>query len=181
MASSLPKCEGLVIELGGGTGAITRALLQTRLKPDQLIVVERDPYFYRYLKQRFPDVNVLCGDAMHLKSLLNGSLDKFPVRAVVSGLPLLSMNAKEQKQLLEHALSLTEGKGTFIQFSYALTSPLKKSVAKELQLVSQCVAHVWRNVPPAKVWVYRNRYLDNYLPENRRSAMLAGVDHHNSF
>jgi phosphatidylethanolamine/phosphatidyl-N-methylethanolamine N-methyltransferase len=67
------------------------------------------------------------------------------------------MKAPTQKQLLEQSMYLTGGKGPFVQFSYGLTSPLKKSVEKELGLVSHCVAQVWRNVPPAKVWRYEQK------------------------
>lgn len=168
MACSLPQCDGMVVELGGGTGSITMALLQTGLKPDNLIVIERDPYFYRYLKKCFPEVNVLCGDALHLKAMLNGLFDNVPIRAVVSGLPLLSMNAETQKQLLGQSFSLIDERGIFIQFSYSLMSPLKKRIEKELGLESRCIGYIWRNIPPAKIWVYRSKSVsfcasqDNY-------------------
>jgi phosphatidylethanolamine/phosphatidyl-N-methylethanolamine N-methyltransferase len=154
MASGLPDNEGLVIELGGGTGPITHALLEAGVRPDHLVVIERDPHFHRYLQQRFPGINVVCGDALRLTSLMESLSAKTPTRAVVSGLPLLSMNAVTQKQLLKQSMYLTGGKGPFIQFSYSLSSPVKKTVEKELGLVSHCVAQVWRNVPPAKVWMY---------------------------
>jgi phosphatidylethanolamine/phosphatidyl-N-methylethanolamine N-methyltransferase len=154
MASCLPDREGLVIELGGGTGPITYALLEAGVRADHLVVVERDPHFHRYLQQRFPGINVVCGDALHLTSLIEGLSSKTPTCAVVSGLPLLSMNALTQKRLLQQSMDLTLGKGPFIQFSYSPTSPVKKTVEKELGLVSHCVAQVWRNVPPAKVWMY---------------------------
>ena len=154
MASSLPDKEGLVVELGGGTGPITYALLEAGVRPDQLVVIERDPHFHRYLQKRFPGINVVCGDALRLKSLTEVLSANTATRAVVSGLPLLSMKAFTQKQLLEQSMFLTGGKGPFIQFSYGLTSPVKKAVEKELGLVSHCVAQVWRNVPPAKVWTY---------------------------
>jgi phospholipid N-methyltransferase len=64
MASGLPDNEGLVIELGGGTGPITHALLEAGVRPDHLVVIERDPHFHRYLQQRFPGINVVCGDAL---------------------------------------------------------------------------------------------------------------------
>ena len=154
MASGLPDKEGLVIELGGGTGPITHALLDAGVRPDHLVVIERDPHFHRYLQKRFPDINVLCGDALQLTSLVEGLSAKTSTCAVVSGLPLLSMNAHTQKQLLQQSMHLTQGKGPFIQFSYSPSSPLKKTVERELGLASRCVAQVWRNVPPAKVWMY---------------------------
>lgn len=154
MASCLPDREGLVIELGGGTGPITKALLRSVSNPEHLVVVERDAHFYQYLKSRFPGVSVVNGDALHLAQLLKTAAPALPVRAVVSGLPLLSMTAAVQRQLIEQALMVAGVGGRFIQFSYGLTSPLKKSIEKDLRLSVRCAATVWRNVPPAKVWIY---------------------------
>ncbi|MGH6882786.1 MAG: hypothetical protein ACREFM_17835, partial [Hypericibacter sp.] len=35
--------KGPVVELGGGTGVITRGLIETGIAPEDLIVIERDP------------------------------------------------------------------------------------------------------------------------------------------
>lgn len=154
MAAALPPGDGLVVELGGGTGPITRALLDTGLDADRLAVIERDPQFCRHLKRRFAAARVLCGDAVDLQALVRGLESALPVRAIVSGLPLLTMSPTIQRTLLEQALALTHGLGPFIQFSYGLGSPLKSSVQAALGLSARCAAQVWRNVPPAKVWVY---------------------------
>ena len=37
-----PHAPGVVVELGGGTGSITRAVLKTGIAPKDLIVVERE-------------------------------------------------------------------------------------------------------------------------------------------
>lgn len=161
MAATLPPGDGLVVELGGGTGPITQALLDTGLDANQLAVIERDPHFCRYLKQRFGVARLICGDAFHLQTLINGQVDDPPVRAVVSGLPLLTMSPLLQRQLLAQALALTHGLGPFIQFSYAWGSPLKSSVQASLGLSARCAANVWRNLPPAKVWVYEARHADD--------------------
>ena len=154
MAANLPDGDGPVIELGGGTGKITRALLDAGVSPDQLVVVERDLHFYNYMKQRFPQVTVIQGDACELTSLLKDLQIKTPARAVVSGLPLLAMDADTQKKIVEQSLSLTRQHGVLIQFSYGLFSPVKNSVQVELGLKSRCVGQVWKNIPPAKVWTY---------------------------
>lgn len=154
MAAHLPDGDGLVIELGGGTGKITRALLDAGVSPDHLIVVERDPHFYRYMKQHFPQVTVILGDACELTRLLKDRQIKTPVRAVVSGLPLLAMDTGTQKKIVEQSLALTKPQGGLIQFSYGLFSPVKNSVQMELALKPRCVAQVWKNIPPAKVWTY---------------------------
>lgn len=155
MASSLPDGEGLVIELGGGTGPITHALLEAGVRPEHLVVVERDPHFCSYLRHRFPGITVLCGDALQLTSLMQSMGTDMPIRAVVSCLPLLAMNATAQERLLEQSMNLINDQGSFIQFSYSLASPLKRAVKNKLRLAPRCVAQVLRNIPPAKVWVYQ--------------------------
>jgi phosphatidylethanolamine/phosphatidyl-N-methylethanolamine N-methyltransferase len=170
MASGLPQHEGLVIELGAGTGPITYALLQAGVSAGELVVIERDSHFCRHLTQRFPGITVLRGDALQMVSLVEALSTGRPVRAVVSSLPLLSMNAEVQKRLLQQAMQLTRGKGPLIQFSYRLTSPLRKSVESELGLVPRCVAQVWRNVPPAKVWTFESAVTGSPYLEQRVEA-----------
>jgi phosphatidylethanolamine/phosphatidyl-N-methylethanolamine N-methyltransferase len=175
MAAALPPGDGLVVELGGGTGPITQALLDTGLDADRLAVIERDPHFCRYLEQRFGAARLICGDAFHLQTLIRERVGGMPVRAVVSGLPLLTMPVRAvvsglplltmspllQRQLLAQALALMHGLGPFIQFSYGWGSPLKSSVQASLGLSARCAVHVWRNVPPAKVWLYEARHADD--------------------
>ncbi len=57
MAQQVPLDEpGLVIELGGGTGAITQALLTAGVAPANLLVLEYSRPFVQRLRQRFGDV-----------------------------------------------------------------------------------------------------------------------------
>lgn len=166
IAAALPPGGGLVVELGGGTGSITQALLNTGLDADCLAVIERDPGFFQYLEQRFGAVRLILGDAFHLQTLVRELACVMPIRAVVSGLPLLTMSPALQRHLLVQALEVTQGLGPFIQFSYGLGSPLRSSVRTSLRLSARCAAQVWRNVPPAKVWVY----------ETQQTAMLRASD-----
>ena len=50
--------DGPVVELGGGTGPITAALLEVGIPPGQLYVIEREPQLHRHLQLRFPGVHV---------------------------------------------------------------------------------------------------------------------------
>ena len=53
MASRVPADrDGLVVELGGGTGAVTAALLKHGVPPWKLVVVERSPTLVHHLRQR---------------------------------------------------------------------------------------------------------------------------------
>ena len=64
MASVIDTDSGLpVLELGPGTGVITKAILARGVKPENLFAVEYSPEFVRHLKRHFPSVNVIAGDA----------------------------------------------------------------------------------------------------------------------
>src|SRR3546814_15324038 len=67
---------GAVIELGGGTGNVTAALLEAGVPPQDIAVVERDPVFARVIAARFPQVRVLQGDASELRRLLRRSAER---------------------------------------------------------------------------------------------------------
>src|SRR3990170_1636830 len=63
MARQVPRGPGYVVELGGGTGSVTKAILKAGTPPEKLIVVERDPTLHKLLQERYPGVKVLLGDA----------------------------------------------------------------------------------------------------------------------
>src|SRR5271165_6980183 len=49
---------GMVLELGGGTGSVTRALLAAGCPPERLVVIERETALARVLRRRFPAARV---------------------------------------------------------------------------------------------------------------------------
>src|SRR5581483_7709712 len=79
-----------VIELGGGTGSVTRALLEAGIAPERLVVVEKDERLYRLLRARFPELRIVKGDARRRRRLL-APLGIGKAAAVVSSLPLISL------------------------------------------------------------------------------------------
>jgi phosphatidylethanolamine/phosphatidyl-N-methylethanolamine N-methyltransferase len=140
-----------VIELGGGTGSVTKALLEAGLPVDRLIVVERDVRLYKMLRRRFPQLRIVLGDARHLVDLLH-PLGIDAVSAVVSSLPLVAMPKMMRRQIIDQSFALLGEAGRFIQYTYSLTSPLAR---REFGLRGRVAARVWLNFPPASVWNYR--------------------------
>ena len=114
---------GTVVELGGGTGAITAALLDAGVPREQLIVLEREPELHRHLTERFPDLTVLEADAAHLTRSLR-QLEIEAVGAVVSSLPMLSIPARIQQLILRQSFDLLGTDGAFIQYTYGLRAPV---------------------------------------------------------
>ncbi len=151
-----PSRPGLVVELGGGTGAITEALLDRGVAPSRLVIVERHPRLHRLLQQRFPAATVLQGDAAHLRQLL-AAHGLRGVRAVVSGLPLLAMGETQQRAIVVASMGVLSPGGRFVQFSYGPACPVPEKLRKELGVRARSVANILLNLPPARVWVMASR------------------------
>ena len=90
-----PEMPGPVIELGSGTGAVTKALVERGIEPSRLVLVEFNPSFCRLLRTRYPEATVIQGDAYRIQHLLGGLLQE-PAAAVVSGLPLQTKPFKQR-------------------------------------------------------------------------------------
>jgi phosphatidylethanolamine/phosphatidyl-N-methylethanolamine N-methyltransferase len=145
--------HGLVVELGPGTGPVTRALLEASLPPERLVLVEYDAAFCRLLKQRFAHVSVVQGDAYDLP----GTLARFagqPIAAVVSSLPLLNQPPPRRTRLIADAFALMGPSGVFVQFTYGLMSPIPREACAGLYSAARSKP-ILLNLPPAFVWTYR--------------------------
>jgi phosphatidylethanolamine/phosphatidyl-N-methylethanolamine N-methyltransferase len=146
-----PEADGPVIELGPGTGPVTEALVQQGVDPERLVLVEFNPTFCRLLRARYPAATVVQGDAYSLERLLGGLLLQ-PAAAVVSGLPLFTKPMKTRLRLLRDAFSLMAPTAPFVQFTYAVVSPIPKALHG---VSAEASERIWMNLPPARVWVYR--------------------------
>ena len=168
----LPDGTRRVIELGGGTGAITRALLAFGIADPDLLVLEVNVALHAQLAHAFPRACVLSGDAAELPRLAReaGYLDAGPADAVVSGLGLLAMEREAQSRILRAAFACLQPDGAFVQFTYGPMSPVGDELRAELGLVARHGAFVLRNVPPATVWVYRRNRARSIKP--RRTENL---------
>jgi len=141
---------GPIVELGGGTGSVTRALLEAGIAPERLIVVERDRKLHGLLAERFPALKVLHGDAGHLRRLL-APLGIKEAAAVVSSLPLISMPRHTRTRIIAESFALLGQGRPFVQFTYGPVSPIAR---REMGLAGKLAARVWANLPPASVWRY---------------------------
>ena len=146
-----PRATGPIVELGPGTGPVTEALVERGIDPARLTLVEYDPEFCRLLQKRFPGANVVQGDAYNLRQTLDGVLRE-PAAAFVSGLPLFNKPLKMRLDLLDQAFALMQPDAPFVQFTYNAISPIPRSHGR---VRAEASGRVWRNIPPARVWVYR--------------------------
>lgn len=142
---------GLIVELGPGTGAVTQAMLDRGVAPERLVLIEYSPDFCALLRERFPGVNVVNGNAYALGELME-ELGNPPIASVISGLPLFTRPLPERQALLREAMRMMAPGAPFIQFSYALVPPVKRVIGTTISNTRWVVA----NLPPARVWLYRS-------------------------
>lgn len=149
------QAPGIVVELGGGTGKVTEALLDAGVPVGSLIVVECEPALCEVLAARLPQVRLLCADARDLQPLLTQHGITEPVKAVVSGLPLLCLKRDDCQRILSAAFDIMGEGGDFVQFTYGPASPVPREVCQRLGIRGRRARWIVSNLPPASVWHYR--------------------------
>lgn len=143
-----------IVELGAGTGTLTRRLIQNGIPKDRLYIVELDPELYAFLEESMPDANVIQGNACDLEKLLPPECIG-RVSTIVSGMPISTMPYKIQKNIFDSAFKVLAPEGDIIQYSYRHTSPVP---AERLGLLKEKVGITFRNIPPATVWRFKNDF-----------------------
>ncbi len=155
----------VVVELGPGTGAITRALLGLMPSHSSLIAFELNPRFCRYLRRTLTDPRLV---------VLNASAEKVgwhlsqlgcrQVNAVVSSLGLSLMSDKQRKTILGELLPYLDEDSTFTQYHYlgagfgdVVSRGWERDRCSVPRLLRQYFRSVytktvWRNLPPAVVF-----------------------------
>ncbi len=150
VTSEISPARGPVIELGAGTGAVTRALLDRGVPEQQLALIESDPQLARLLRSRFPAAQVLDIPAQRLRHV--DPFDGNAAASIISGLPLLSMRKREVMSVLHGAFSRLEHGGAFYQFTYGPRCPVPAAILRRLGLRAKRMGWVVNNLPPAAVY-----------------------------
>lgn len=145
--------RGNVVEVGGGTGVITRELLEAGLAPERLVVVELDPELAAYLHRKFPGVRVLAADAGRLPELLPPAWHG-RAGTVINGVPMTVLSLAAQRQLIDAMFAVLGPKGRYLEYTYSLFSPLP---ARRLGLTGRRLGITFGNFPPASLWSYMRR------------------------
>jgi phosphatidylethanolamine/phosphatidyl-N-methylethanolamine N-methyltransferase len=149
----------VVVELGPGTGAVSAAIDQ-RLPPrSRHLAVELDAAMVEYLGRTRPGMEVVHGDARNLGKLL-AERDVTHVDAVVCGLPWALFDEPTQHAVLTEVGDAIGPTGAFSTFAYVsgMALPAARRFRRTLRARFEEVivsATVWRNVPPAFVYVCR--------------------------
>jgi len=148
-----------VVELGPGTGAVSEVIAARLPAGSRHLAVELDAEMVAFLARSHPGLEVVHGDARQLGSLLaergTGGVD-----AVICGLPWALFDLETQRAVLGEVSTAIGTTGAFTTFAYlhGMTLSAARRFRRTLRetfdevLVSSTV---WRNVPPAFVYVCR--------------------------
>jgi phosphatidylethanolamine/phosphatidyl-N-methylethanolamine N-methyltransferase len=146
--------SSVLVELGAGTGPITRVLAEKARPGCRVLVLERDPDFCRLLRERFgarPDFEIIEGDARDLAGMLSvrgiGQADH-----IVSGLPVPSFPRQLQQELFRVVGHVLKEEGTYNQITELpwVYLGLYRRFFEDVQFVFEP-----RNLPPAGAYFCR--------------------------
>lgn len=140
-----------VVEIGAGTGSLTKGLLDAGVDPSRLILIELNSNLAQVLQKKYPHIMTIHGDAQYLKDLLPSKVVN-NLAAVVSGLPFVSLPKKVSETILNEVSNLLPPAGCLLQFSYL---PRKSPIdGRKFSFKAKRLGRALVNIPPATVWAY---------------------------
>lgn len=152
MASVVRPTSGLpVLELGPGTGVITKAILEAGVAPGNLWSIEYSEDFVRHLRRDYPGVNIVHGDAFDLDRTLGDKRDAV-FDSIISGVPLLNFPVVQRVRYIEDLLGRIPQGRPIVQLTYGPRSPVPPGRGN---YVVEHFDFIIRNLPPTQLWIYR--------------------------
>ena len=137
-----------IVELGAGTGCVTRALLDRMSPTCELTCVEVDEEFVELCARiDDPRLTVYHACATELKGVLSRS-GILGADYIVSSVPLSILDEDVADEILEVAQSCLRPRGKFLQYQYS-PAYLRKLTARYSKVR---VGFTLRNIPPAFVY-----------------------------
>ncbi len=143
----------LLVELGAGTGAVTRQLRDTHAHTP-LIAIEAQPDMAAHLREAFPEVDVRTQWA---HEVLDELCHSAPLRTVlVSSLPFRSLPSDVRDVTIASVCRFLNADPSrrLVQYTYQPRAPFDLPTGAMAGRLSWTrMSTVWRNAPPAGVWV----------------------------
>ncbi len=150
IAKQVPlRTDAIVIELGAGTGVITRALIEHGIADHLIVAVEASPHLAEAVSEKFPNIKVIQGNAINLVKLLGQQ--HLPINAIVSSLPLRSLPAETTQKIVEQIDQVMDKGSRYIQYTYSNKESIFNKISKYKKIYS---GTTWLNLPPARIDVF---------------------------
>jgi len=142
--------DQIVVEFGGGTGSLTRAILEAGVPPERVCSIEIDRELVDYMERAHPQVWNVHGDAREADTLI-GEEWVGKVGTVMVGIPMVMLSFRLQKEIVDSIFRILAPGGRFLQFTYCITCPLPR---EKLGLKGERLGFTPLNFPPASLWGY---------------------------
>lgn len=156
LTSTIPAYPaGMIVELGVGTGAITKSLAAKLRKPDHYVGLELNEDLITFSKQRFPQLRFVEDSAENFPNYLNGR----PVSAVISTLPWTLLPDGKMEEIFAAIAKNLEAGGVFSTYMtlHVLATPAGRRFQELIQhhFPNAATKLVIDNLPPAKIFIAR--------------------------
>ncbi len=153
LVTAIPAhCQGMIIDLGAGTGIVTEQLLTCGYPETKVVAIEKSSELASVISRRWPKIQVINNDAASALSDLYKTGTHLPVDAIISSLPLRVLPAASVCEIMNGVCKLISDDGCLIQYSYAVWM---KFPLQDYGLHPDGSTFVLGNLPPAKVERYR--------------------------
>lgn len=149
MVSHVINRDATVLELGAGTGVITRALIENGISHHNIVVVEHSNELVKNLRKQFPFLTIIEGNAAHVSSLLTEDIPE--INTIVSSLPLRSLPKLVTYSILKEVYAILPVGGRYIQYTYGIKQHPYELDSRWEKIYSK---RIWLNLPPARVDVW---------------------------
>lgn len=169
-----PAGHRRILEVGPGTGAVTRRIVEGMRADDRLDLVELNDQFVARLHQRFdtePAFHAVADRAQIHHCPIENLAGDGRYDVIVSGLPLNNFEAPLVERILEILMGLLKPGGTLSFFEYIAIRRARAMISRGAErerlngigrALDRVLKHgeircdwVWPNVPPA--WVHHVR------------------------
>jgi phospholipid N-methyltransferase len=169
-----PAGRRRVLEVGPGTGAVTRRIVDALRPDDHLDLVELNDQFVAHLRNRFatePAFMAVADLTLIHHCPIEELQSEQPYDVIISGLPLNNFSAELVERILGILMGLLKPGGTLSFFEYIAIRSARALVSRGAErerlrgigrALDQVLQHgeirrdwVWPNVPPA--WVHHVR------------------------
>ncbi len=139
----------VIVELGPGTGAITKYIID-RMRPEtQLISIELNDKFVKKLKEDYPQENIhFVEDSVENISQILEEFGVDKVDAFVSSLPISLFPKEMIEKLTSDMKENLADEGVYIQYQYSLHK--RKWIEANWKVLRKSITVV--NIPPSIVY-----------------------------
>jgi phosphatidylethanolamine/phosphatidyl-N-methylethanolamine N-methyltransferase len=154
VARCVRGASGTIVEIGSGTGGITRALLGTIAADARLVAVELNPALAeRVARIDDPRLVVHCGSAEDLPVILRQH-GCSPANAIVCGLPF-SMVPRLRGMRILRALERSLAPGGDL-VAYQIRDTLGRMIGSRLVAIEETIE--WLGIPPLRISRWRRAH-----------------------